>query len=70
VRYYGQPKTLTFELSAKEQQALTEALKHDKCPEVRQRAMGVRFLHEGKSPKAVSDFFSMSQPTVYDWWRG
>jgi transposase len=29
--------------------------------------MGVRLLHEGKSPKEVSNFFSVSQPTVYDW---
>jgi len=61
------PKTLIFELSVEEQQAITKALKQDKRPEVRQRAMGIRLLHEGKTPKEVAAFFSVSQPTVYGW---
>ena len=44
-----------------------EAIKHNKRPEVRQRAMGLRLLHEGKPPKEVAKFLSVSQPTVYDW---
>jgi transposase len=44
-----------------------EAIKHDQRPEVRQRAMGLRLLHEGKAAKEVAEFLSVSQPTVYDW---
>ena len=61
------PKTLTFRLKEKELQEIAAAIKHDKRPEVRQRAMGLRLLHEGQSPKAVAEFMSVSQPTVYDW---
>lgn len=61
------PKTLTFRLKEEELQEIAVAIKHDKRPEVRQRGMGLRLLHEGRSPKAVAEFMSVSQPTVYDW---
>ena len=61
------PKTLTFRLKEEELQEIAAAIKHDKRPEVRQRAMGLRLLHEGQSPKAVAEFISVSQPTIYDW---
>jgi putative transposase len=46
---------------------IAEAIQRDKRPEVRQRAMGLRLLHEGKAPQDVAEFLSVSQPTVYDW---
>src|SRR5512134_3330864 len=61
------PKALNFQLPEKGLREIAEALKHDKRPEVRQRAMGLRLLHEGKAPKEVAEFLSVSQPTVYDW---
>jgi transposase len=61
------PKTLTFHLTEDELQKIAAAIKHDKRPGVRQRAMGLRLLHEGQSPKKVAEFMSVSQPTVYDW---
>ena len=61
------PKALTFRLKEEELQEIAVAIKHDKRPEVRQRAMGLRLLHEGQSPKTVAAFMSVSQPTVYDW---
>jgi transposase len=63
------PKTLTFQFSASDLATIQQASKHDKRPEVRQRAIGLRMLHEGKSPKAVAEFFSVSQPTVYSWYH-
>jgi putative transposase len=63
------PKKLSFHLSAQDLTVIAKAIKHDKRPEVRQRAMGIRLLHEGKTPKMVAEFFSVSQPTVYDWHR-
>lgn len=63
------PKTLTFQFSANDLATIQQASKHDKRPEVRQRAIGLRLLHEGKSPKAVAEFFSVSQPTVYAWYH-
>ena len=63
------PKTLNFRLTEEGLREITEAIKHDKRPEVRQRAMGLRLLHEGKTPKALAEFLSISQPTIYDWHR-
>ena len=62
-------KILTFQFSANDLTNIKQAIKQDKRPEVRQRAIGLRLLHEGKSPKAVAEFFSVSQPTVYDWYH-
>ena len=61
------PKKLTYQLTEEGLREIVEAIKHDKRPEVRQRAMGLRLLHEGKAPKEVAKFLSVSQPTVYDW---
>src|SRR4030095_4091833 len=66
-------KRLSFQLTEAGLQEIVEAIKHDKRPEVRQRAMGLRLLHEGKSPKEVAELLGVSQPTVYDWhhrWQG
>jgi transposase len=61
------PKTLTFQLPEEGLREIVEAIKRDKRPEVRQRAMGLRLLHEGKSPKEVAEFLAVSQPTIYHW---
>ena len=61
------PKKLTYQLTEEGLREIVEAIKHDKRPEVRQRAMGLRLLHEGKAPREVAEFLSVSQPTVYDW---
>ena len=61
------PKILKFTLSENDLSIIKAAEKSDKRPEVRQRAMGLRLLHEGQSPKAVAEIMSVSQPTVYDW---
>jgi transposase len=60
------PKKIHFELTEAGWREIVEAIKGDKRPEVRQRAMGVRVLHEGKAPKEVAALLSVSQPTVYD----
>ncbi len=61
------PKKLGFQLTKEGVREIVEAIKHDKRPEVRQRAIGLRLLHEGKAPKEVAEFLSVSPPTVYDW---
>ena len=61
------PKKLSYQLTQAGLREIVEAIKHDKRPEVRQRAMGLRLLHEGKAPKEVAELLSVSQPTVYDW---
>jgi transposase len=61
------PKTLHFQLTDEGLREIAEAIKRNKRPEVRQRAMGLRLLHEGKTPQAVAAVLSVSQPTVYDW---
>jgi putative transposase len=61
------PKHLDFKLGEEELEVIAQAIKHDKRLEVRQRAIGLRMLHEGQSPKAIAATMSVSQPTVYDW---
>ena len=61
------PKKINFQLPEAGLREIVEAIKRDKRPEVRQRAMGLRLLHEGKAPKEVGELLSVSQPTVYDW---
>jgi transposase len=60
-------KALSFQFTEEGLREIVEAIQCDKRPEVRQRAMGLRLLHEGKSPKEVAVFLGVSQPTVYDW---
>jgi len=61
------PKTLNFTLSESELELVAKAIKTDKRPEVRQRGMGLRLLHEGHAAKEVAQVMSVSQPVVYDW---
>jgi len=61
------PKSLDFTLTEDDLKQVIQAIKSDKRPEVRQRAMGLRLLHEGHSPKEVAELMAVSQPTVYDW---
>lgn len=63
------PKTLNFTLSPSELKELTAGIKKDKRPEVKQRAIGLRLLHEGASPKKVAEMMAVSQPTVYSWYH-
>ena len=61
------PKSLDFKLTASDLKIVAKAVRSDKRPEVRQRAMGLRLLHEGQTPKEVAQVMSVSQPSVYDW---
>jgi transposase len=62
-------KRLDFTLTEKDLKILAKGINKDKRPEVRQRAMGLRLLHEGQKPKDVAKLMSVSQPTVYDWYH-
>ena len=61
------PKTLNFTLSESDLEIVNQGIKKEKRLEVRQRAIGLRMLHEGHKPEEVADLMSVSQPTVYDW---
>lgn len=61
------PKSLNFTLTDSELKVVVKAAKSDKRPEVRQKAMGLRLLHEGQTPKEVAQIMAVSQPSVYDW---
>jgi transposase len=61
------PRALNFTLCESELELAAKAVKTDKRPEVRQRAIGLRLLHEGHAPKEVAQIMSVSQPVVYDW---
>jgi transposase len=61
------PKRLNFHLDQASLKVISRAIKHDKRPEVRQRAMGLRLLHQGQSAQEVAEFMSVSLPVVYEW---
>src|SRR5690349_9712749 len=61
------PKAINFQRTEVGLREIVEAIKHDQRPEVRHRAMGLRWLQEGKSPKEVARLSGVSQPTMYDW---
>ena len=61
------PKTLDFTLTKADLKVIAQAINSDKRPEVRQRAIGLRLLHEGQSPQEVARLMSVSQPVVYNW---
>jgi transposase len=61
------PKSLDFTLTESDLEIVVRAVKSDKRPEVRQRAMGLRLLHERQAQKEVAEIMAVSQPTVYDW---
>lgn len=58
---------LNFTRTESELAIIAKAVKSDKRPEVRQRAMGLRLLHEGQTPQEVAEIMAVSQPTVYTW---
>ncbi len=61
------PKSLNFKLTEADLEVIAKGINKDKRPEVRQRAMGLRLLHEGHPPKEVAQIMTVSQPTVYTW---
>ena len=61
------PKRLNFQLNETELEILAQGIKADKRPEVRQRAVGLRLLHEEQKPREVAQLLSASLPTVYSW---
>lgn len=63
------PKRIDFTLTTDELKTVKYAIKRDKRPEVRTRAMAIRMLGDGKSPAEVAEFLGVSEPSVYGWWH-
>jgi transposase len=63
------PKRIDFTLSEQQATELGEAIKHDKRPEVRQRALAIRLLSRQEPPKEVAALMEVSEVTVYKWWH-
>jgi len=61
------PKALEFTLSKEDLNEVVQSINHHRRPEVRQRAMGLRLLHEGHKPIEVAKLMAVSMPTVYSW---
>jgi transposase len=63
------PKKIEFTLTKDEITQVKQAIKRDKRPEVRQRAMAIRMLGEGQRPSEVAEFLSVTMPSIYGWWQ-
>ena len=61
------PKALDFTLRKEDLDEVVHAINHHRRPEVRQRAMGLRLLHEGHDPAEVAELMAVSMPTIYSW---
>jgi len=57
------PKKIDFTLTQADLQIVIQAIKSDKRPEVRQRAMGIRLLHEGQSPQEIAPRYAFIRIT-------
>ena len=63
------PKRINFQLPAEQLAELGEVSKHDKRPEVRQRATAMRLLSLGEKPAQVAAVMAVSQVSIYKWWQ-
>jgi transposase len=63
------PKRIDFTLTKDELETVKAAIKHDRRPEVRTRAVAIRMLGGGKPPAEVADFLAVTEPSVYGWWH-
>lgn len=63
------PKRLNYELSDEELSQITEAIRSDKRPEVRQRATAIHLLHLGHKPAEVAESLAVDRVTIYNWHR-
>lgn len=61
------PKAIDFTLNQEDLDEVVQAIKHAQHPEVRQRALGLRLLHENHKPAEVAELMSVSMPTIYSW---
>ena len=61
------PKKTDFRLSDEKIAEIEKAIKKDKRPEVRQRAMAVRLLHLGHKAEEIASRLGVSKPSVYGW---
>ena len=61
-----------YQLKPKELAEIETAIRQEKRPEVRQRAIAIRLLHKGQKPQSVAEQQMVSVPTIYNWhklWR-
>jgi transposase len=63
------PKKLDFQLTETELYQVTEAIRKDKRPEVRQRATALRLLARGQKPAEVAEGLAVQPTTIYNWFH-
>ena len=56
-----------YQTTDEEVEILEHAIRHDKRPEVRQRATAIHMLHLGHHPTEVAKTMAVSLPTLYNW---
>jgi transposase len=66
------PKQINYQLSEVQLAVVQRAMKHDKRPEIRQRATALALLHQGMKPQAVAETLAVSLGSIHKWharWR-
>ena len=61
------PRALDYHLTDEELETIETAIRHDKRPEVRQRATVIRLLHKGHRAEDLAEMYAVSKPTIYGW---
>jgi transposase len=61
------PKKTDFRLSDEKIAEIEDAIKKDKRPEVRQKAMAIQLLHLGHKAEEIASMLGVSKPSVYGW---
>lgn len=62
-------KLIDFTLCDDQIARVTVAIKHDKRPEVRQRATAIRLLARGDRLPSVAEVMAVTEASVYKWWH-
>ena len=66
------PKQINYQLSEAQVAVVQRAMKHDKRPEIRQRATALYLLHQGMKPQTVANTLAVSLGSIHKWharWR-
>lgn len=65
----GMSRLIDFTLTNKQLADVEHAINHAPQPEVRQRAIAIRLLHLGHTPKAVAAMLVVAPSTIWNWHR-
>ncbi|GIL14088.1 MAG: hypothetical protein BroJett038_28080 [Chloroflexota bacterium] len=65
----GMSRRVNFTLTDEQLAEVEQAINYSPHPEVRQRAIAIRLLHQGYKPEQVADMVAITANTIWTWHR-